>query len=143
MSAVNAFDWKEYTDQEHKKNGDPFKDIKRNATISASVTEGIQKMREKNPLHGTVLGITTKRLSLKAPDMMPMKGGARMNSGRKLPQIDERRAMALFNEGLTKKEIAKRFDVSYKSMLTFFKKLGAQDSRGPYDWSGKYKKETI
>ena len=90
MSAVNAFDWKEYTNQEHKK-----------------------------------------------------KGGARMNSGRKLPQIDERRAMALFNEGLTKKEIAERFDVPYKSMLTFFKKLGAQDSRGPYDWSGKYKKEAI
>jgi len=103
MTVVNAFNWQEYTNEEHAKNGDPFK----------------------------------------APDMMPMKGGARFNAGRKLPKIDERRALTLLNEGLTKKEIAKRFDVPYKSMLTFFKKLGAQDSRGPYDWSGKYKKETI
>jgi hypothetical protein len=87
MSAVNAFDWKEYTNQEHKK-----------------------------------------------------KGGARMNSGRKLPKIDERRALTLLDQRLTKKEIAKRFDIPYKSMLTYFKKLGAQDSRGPYEWSGKYKK---
>ena len=69
------------------------------------------------------------------------KGGARPNSGRKLPQIDERRAMSLLNEGLSKKEIASRFGVPYKSILTFFKKKGAQDSRGPYDWSGKYKKQ--
>ncbi|CAB4131889.1 hypothetical protein UFOVP135_3 [uncultured Caudovirales phage] len=140
MSAVNAFDWKTYTDQEHAKRGDPFKEIKRNAVISANVSEGIHKLREKNPLHGTVLGMTTKRLNLRAPDMMPMKGGARLNAGRKLPKIDERRAMSLLDDGLTKKEIAKRFDVPYKSMLTFFKKIGAQDSRGPYDWSGKYKK---
>lgn len=143
MSAVNAFNWQEYTDQEHAKNGDPFKNIKRNAVISANVTDGMNRVRDKKPTHGTILGITTKQISLKAPDMMPMKGGARMNSGRKLPQIDERRAIALFNEGLTKKEIAERFDIPYKSILTFFKKLGAQDSRGPYDWSGKYKKETI
>lgn len=140
MSAVNAFNWKVYTDEEHSKNGDPFKEIKRNAVISANVTEGISKLREKNPLHGTVLGITTKRLSLKAPDMMPMKGGARFNSGRKLPQIDERRAMSLLSEGLTKKEIADRFNVPYRSMLTFFKKMGEQKERGPYAWIGKYKK---
>jgi len=103
MGAVNAFNWKEYTDEEHAKNGDPFK----------------------------------------APDMMPMKGGARLNAGRKLPQVDMKRAMSLWSEGLTKKEIADRFDVPYKTMLTLFKKMGAQDSRGPYDWSGKYKKEAI
>ena len=143
MSAVNAFDWKTYTDQEHAKKGDPFKEIKRNAVISSNVSEGIHKLREKNPLHGTVLGMTTKRLNLKAPDMMPMKGGARLNAGRKLPQVDMKRAMSLWNEGLTKKEIANRFVVPYKTMLTLFKKMGAQDSRGPYDWSGKYKKESI
>jgi hypothetical protein len=143
MTVVNAFNWQEYTDQEHAKNGDPFASIRRNAVISANVTDGMNRVRDKKPTHGTILGITTKRISLKAPDMMPMKGGARFNAGRKLPKIDERRALTLLNEGLTKKEIAKRFDVPYKSMLTFFKKLGAQDSRGPYDWSGKYKKESI
>jgi hypothetical protein len=90
MTVVNAFNWKEYTDEEHAK-----------------------------------------------------KGGARLNSGRKLPQVDMKRAMSLWNEGLTKKEIAGRFDIPYKTMLTLFKKMGAQDSRGPYDWSGKYKKEAI
>ena len=69
-----------------------------------------------------------------------MKGGSRPNSGRKLPAINGRRAMLLLNEGLTKKEIAERFSVPYRSMLTFFKKMGAQESRGQYVWSGKYKK---
>jgi hypothetical protein len=139
MSAVNAFNWKEYTDEEHARRGDPFKDIKRNAVISANVTEGIHKIREKKPSHGTIFGITEKRISYKAPDMIPTKGfqpgntfgkgGMRTNAGRKLPDIDERRAVALFNEGMTKKEIAERFDVPYKSMLTFFKKKGLKNAR--------------
>jgi hypothetical protein len=73
MSAVSAFNWKEYTDQEIARRGDPFKEIKRNAAISANVTEGIHKLREKNPSHGTVLGVTTKPLNLRAPDMMETK----------------------------------------------------------------------
>ena len=73
MSVVSAFNWKEYTNQEHAKNGDPFKTIKRNAVISANVTEGIHKIREKNPSHGTIFGMTEKRLNVKAPDMMETK----------------------------------------------------------------------
>jgi len=133
MSAVNAFNWKEYTDEEHARRGDPFKDIKRNAVISASVTEGIHKLRKTKPSHGTIFGITDKNISTTPPDMMGRgfqegnklaKGGARPNAGRKLPQFDERRALSLYAEGVTKKEIADRFDVPYKSMLTFFKKAG-------------------
>ena len=70
MSAVSAFNWKEYTDQEIARRGDPFKDIKRNAVISANVTEGIHKIRKKNPSHGTIFGITEKNISTRAPDMM-------------------------------------------------------------------------
>jgi hypothetical protein len=70
MSVVSAFNWKEYTDQEHAKHGDPFKTIKRNAAISANVTEGIHRIREKNPSHGTIFGITEKNISTRAPDMM-------------------------------------------------------------------------
>jgi hypothetical protein len=143
MTAVNAFDWKAYTDEEHAKHGDPFKDIKRNAVISANVTEGIHKIREKKPTHGTIFGITEKRINLRAPAMMKNSGGARPGSGRKLPQIDERRAMKLLKEGLTKKEIAARFEVPYKSMLTFFKKKGAKNLRGPYSWTGKYKNANV
>jgi glucose dehydrogenase len=73
MTAVNAFDWKAYTEEEHAKRGDPFKQIKRNAVISANVTEGIHKIRKKNPSHGTIFGITEKRLSVKAPEMMYAK----------------------------------------------------------------------
>ena len=69
-----------------------------------------------------------------------MKGGSRPNAGRKLPDINGRRAMLLLSEGMTKKEIAERFSVPYKSMLTFFRKMGAAQSRGEYVWSGKYKK---
>jgi len=129
MSAVNAFDWKAYTDEEHAKHGDPFKTIKRNAVISANVSEGIHKLREKNPGHGTVHGISAKRLNIKAPEMMGRSGGARPNSGRKLPSFDERRAMSLFKDGLNKKEIAIRLGVPYKSMLTFFKKKGEYVSK--------------
>lgn len=138
MSAVNAFDWKAYTDQEHAKKGDPFKEIKRNAVISASVSEGIHKLREKNPGHGTVHGISAKRLNIKAPEMMGKSGGARPGSGRKLPKIDMKRAMSMLNDGKTKKDIADYFNIPYKSMLTLFKKWGAQESRGPYAWDGKY-----
>jgi hypothetical protein len=139
MTAVNAFNWKAYTDEEHARRGDPFADIKRNAAISANVTEGIHKIREKKPSHGTIFGITEKRISFKAPDMIPTKGfqpgntfgkgGVRTNSGRKLPPIDERRAVAMLSEGMTKKDIADRFDVPYKSMLTFFKKKGLRNAR--------------
>ena len=70
MTAVSAFNWKEYTDQEHAKHGDPFKSIKRNAVISANVTEGIHRIRKTNPSHGTIFGITEKNISTRAPDMM-------------------------------------------------------------------------
>ena len=137
---VNAFDWKAYTDEEHARRGDPFADIKRNAVISAQVTAGVHRLREKNPAHGTIHGLTDKMLHPRAPEMMKSKGGARPNSGRKMPEFDQRRAMSLLSEGLTKKEIADRFGINYKSMLTFFKKMGAKDARGHYVWSGKYKK---
>ena len=139
MSAVNAFNWKAYTDEEHAKKGDPFAQIKRNAVISKNVTEGVHKLRKTKPSHGTVFGITEKRLSLRTPDMMPTKGGARPGAGRKLPQIDERRALKLLGDGMTKKEIAEKFGIPYKTMLTFFKKMGAQEQRGEYAWTGKYK----
>jgi len=139
MTVVNAFNWKAYTDEEHARRGDPFKDIKRNAAISVNVTNGIHKIREKKPSHGTIFGITEKSISHRAPDMIPTKGfqpgntfakgGMRTNSGRKLPDIDECRAVSLLSEGVTKKEIAERFDVPYKSMLTFFKKKGLQNAR--------------
>ncbi len=140
MTVVNAFDWKAYTDEEHAKKGDPFKQIKRNALISQNVTEGMAKIREKNPSHGTVFGISDKPINPRSPDM-PMKGGARFNSGRKLPKIDMKRALSLLNEGVTKKEIAYRFDIPYKTMLTFFKKLGVAKVRGEYAWTGKYAKD--
>jgi len=73
MSAVSAFNWKEYTEQEIARRGDPFKDIKRNAAISANVTEGIHKLRKKNPSHGTIFGITEKNISTRAPEMMGAK----------------------------------------------------------------------
>ena len=53
-----------------------------------------------------------------------MKGGARPGSGRKPIQIDERRAFSLFDQGFSKLEIANRFGVNYKSLLTIFRKAG-------------------
>jgi hypothetical protein len=62
-----------------------------------------------------------------------MTGGARPGSGRKLPKIDERRAFYLHDQGMPKKQIAEKFGVSYKSMLTIFKKAGRAPKRGPYN----------
>ena len=70
MSVVNAFNWKAYTDEEHAKHGDPFAKLKRDAVISRNVTKGVDKLREKNPSHGTIHGISEKRLNIKVPDMM-------------------------------------------------------------------------
>jgi hypothetical protein len=53
-----------------------------------------------------------------------MKGGSRKNSGRKPIEIDERRAFSLQDQGFSKLEIAKRFGVPYKSLLTIFRKAG-------------------
>jgi len=71
--ATSAFHWKQYTDEEIARRGDPFKTIKRNAEISANVTEGIHRIRKKNPSHGTIFGITEKNISTRAPDMMEKK----------------------------------------------------------------------
>jgi hypothetical protein len=73
MSVVSAFNWKEYTDQEIARRGDPFKDIKRNAAISANMTEGLNKIRQTKPSHGTIFGITEGNVSTRAPDMMETK----------------------------------------------------------------------
>jgi len=53
---------------------------------------------------------------------MKTKGGARPGSGRKPTLISESRAMTLWNEGVSKKDIAKRFGVDYEVILYFFKK---------------------
>jgi transposase len=53
---------------------------------------------------------------------MKIKGGARPGSGRKPTQISESRAITLWQQGVSKKEIAKRFGVAYQAILYFFKK---------------------
>ena len=54
--------------------------------------------------------------------LMKTRGGARAGSGRKPTPISESRAITLWNEGVSKKEIAKRFGVDYQVMRYFFKK---------------------
>ena len=53
---------------------------------------------------------------------MKTKGGARPGSGRKPTPISESRAITLWNDGVTKKDIAKRFGVDYDVIRYFFKK---------------------
>ena len=53
---------------------------------------------------------------------MKTRGGARPSSGRKPTPISESRAITLWNQGVTKKEIAKRFGVDYQVIRYFFKK---------------------
>jgi len=69
-----------------------------------------------------------------------MHGGARPNSGRKTINIDEGRAFKLYEQGITKKEIANRFGVSYKSLLTIFRKADKVVKRGSYNWKNKENK---
>ena len=54
---------------------------------------------------------------------MKTRGGARPGSGRKPTPISESRAITLWNQGVSKKEIAKRFGVDYQVMRYFFKKM--------------------
>ena len=51
-----------------------------------------------------------------------MKGGARPGSGRKPTLIDERRALSLYKQGVSMREIAERFGVSHEVIRHFFKK---------------------
>ena len=53
---------------------------------------------------------------------MKTRGGARPGSGRKPTSISESRAITLWSQGVTKKEIAKRFGVDYAVIRYFFKK---------------------
>jgi len=53
---------------------------------------------------------------------MKTKGGARPGAGRKPTLISESRAITLWQQGVSKKEIAKRFGVTYQVMRYFFKK---------------------
>jgi hypothetical protein len=70
---VSAFNWKEYTDQEIQRRGDPFANIKRSAEISAATTAGVHKLRKTKPSHGTVFGVTDKNINTRAPEMMETK----------------------------------------------------------------------
>lgn len=51
-----------------------------------------------------------------------MKGGARPGSGRKPTLIDERRALSLYKQGVSMKEIAERFGVNHEVIKYFFRK---------------------
>ena len=53
---------------------------------------------------------------------MKTRGGARPGSGRKPTPISESRAIALWSQGVSKKEIAKRFGVDYEVIKYFFRK---------------------
>ena len=66
-----------------------------------------------------------------------MKRGYR-GGGRKPIQIDERRAFSLHDQGFSKKDIAERFGVPYKSLLTIFRKAGRLIVRGKYNWKDKH-----
>jgi hypothetical protein len=50
MTAPNAFDWKEYTDEERARRGDPFQEINRKALHSQSVSKSMNKLRDKKPM---------------------------------------------------------------------------------------------
>jgi len=54
---------------------------------------------------------------------MKTRGGARPGSGRKPTPISESRAITLWNQGVSKKDIAKRFGVDYQVIRYFFKKM--------------------
>lgn len=54
---------------------------------------------------------------------MKTRGGARPGSGRKPTPISESRAITLWNQGVSKKNIAKRFGVDYQVIRYFFKKM--------------------
>ena len=66
-----------------------------------------------------------------------MRGGYR-GGGRKSIQIDERRAFSLHDQGFSKRVIAERFGVPYKSLLTIFRKAGRLIVRGKYNWKDKH-----
>jgi hypothetical protein len=58
---VNAFHWKQYTDEEHAKNGgDPFKQVKHNAKISLNTSMAVSRMQKEKPYHGTIIGLSAK-----------------------------------------------------------------------------------
>jgi hypothetical protein len=66
-----------------------------------------------------------------------MKRGYR-GGGRKPIQIDESRAFSLHDQGFSKRVIAERFGVPYKSLLTIFRKAGRLIVRGKYNWKDKH-----
>jgi hypothetical protein len=70
MTAVNAFNWKEYTDEEIARRGDPFKQMNHNAAIGKRTTKAVEKIRINTPSHGTIHGITTKPLKPRPTEMM-------------------------------------------------------------------------
>ena len=65
--------------------------------------------------------------ALEAVELLVIAGGAGggyRGGGRKPIQIDESRAFSLHDQGFSKRVIADRFGVPYKSLLTIFRKAG-------------------
>lgn len=85
MTAVNAFNWQSYTDEERSRRGNPIADLERCAAISKRTSVSVEKIRKTTPSHGTVFGLTEKVLRPNAVKMIKRGNGEQLhfNQGKK------------------------------------------------------------
>jgi len=82
MTAVNAFNWKEFTEEERVKRGDPFAQLDVRAAISKRTTKSVDKLRKTNPTHGTIYGVASKHLNPGPVPMMKRGTGVQLHSNK-------------------------------------------------------------
>lgn len=77
MTTANAFDWKNYTQQERQRTGAKeslAQELNRSAKMRTNVTKAIDKVREVQPSFGTFFGMSDKAVSCVPPKTMKRKG---------------------------------------------------------------------
>lgn len=73
MTQVNAFNWKEYSQQERERTGAKeslAQELNRSAKMRTNTTKAIDKIRDERPTFGTMFGISDKAVSTKPPARM-------------------------------------------------------------------------
>ena len=120
---TNAFNWRQYTDEERVKRGETLNANDTSLKRSMASTKAIERIRENVPTYGTlpISGKTASMLAQK-PKQLSVHGGKRKGAGRPSRDVMVNRVYKLHDDGISAREIARQFEVSHSVINRLMKK---------------------
>lgn len=120
---TNAFNWKQYTDEERTKRGETLNVNNTALKRSLASSKAVERIRESTPKYGTlpISGKTASMLAQK-PKQLSIHGGKREGAGRPSRDLMTNRVYKLHDDGVSAREIARQFEVSHSVINRLIKK---------------------